>query len=68
MAEGDIWASDEAVWVRSPSDPFLVRIDPASNEVDFAIAGFHSGGALTLAEGVIWTTSIEFATAWRIEP
>jgi DNA-binding beta-propeller fold protein YncE len=68
MGEGDIWASDDAIWVRAPSDPFLVRIDPQANAVDYAIAGFHSGGALTIVDGVIWTTSIEFATAWRIEP
>jgi hypothetical protein len=68
MVEGDIWASDDQVWVRSPADPFLVRIDPASNEVDYAIGGFHSGGALTVVDGVLWATSIEFGTAWRIEP
>jgi hypothetical protein len=68
MSEADIWASDEAVWVRAPSDPFLLRIDPGTNAVDYAISGFHSGGALTVVDGVIWTTSIEFATAWRIEP
>jgi hypothetical protein len=67
-AEGDIWASDDEVWVRVPSDPFLVRIDPATNAVGSAISGFHSGGALTLVDGAIWTTSIEFQTAWRIEP
>jgi streptogramin lyase len=68
MEEGDIWAGDEAVWVRNPGDPFLVRINPATNQVVDAIGGSYSGGSLTVSEGVVWTTSIELATAWRIEP
>jgi len=58
----------DAVWVRSPADPFLVRLDPASDQVVYANSGFHSGGSVTVGDGVVWTTSIEFATAWRIEP
>ena len=68
MVEGDIWASDDAVWVRSPADPFLVRIDLDSGNVIYAIAGLQSGGTLTVVDGAIWTTSVEFQTAWRIEP
>jgi len=68
MVDGDIWADEDAVWVRSPADPFLVRLDPASDQVVYAISGFHSGGSVTVGDGVVWTTSIEFATAWRIEP
>ncbi len=30
--EGGMAATGEAIWVRAP-DPFLVRIDPATNEV-----------------------------------
>jgi streptogramin lyase len=68
MEEGDIWAGDDSVWVRNPGDPFLVRIDPATNQVVTAIGGSFSGGSLTVSDGVVWTTSIELATAWRIEP
>ena len=68
MVESDIWASDEEVWVRSPADPFLVKINPATSTVVYAIGGFHSGGTLTVDGGVVWATSVEFATAWRIEP
>jgi streptogramin lyase len=67
-SEADIWASDDAVWIRSVGDPFLLLIDPATNAVGYAIAGFHSGGSLTVIDGAVWTTSIEFATVWRIEP
>lgn len=68
MFEGDIWAGDDAVWVRNPADPFLVRIDPTTNQVVAAIGGFHAGGSLTVVDGIIWTTSIQFGTAWRITP
>jgi streptogramin lyase len=67
-SEMDIWPEDDAAWVRSPNDPFLLRIDPSTNEVDLAVQGFHSGGSLTVIEGAVWTTSIEFQTVWRIEP
>jgi streptogramin lyase len=68
MFEGDIWAGDEAVWVRAASDPFLVQIDPADDSVVSAIAGFHAGGSVTVVDEVVWTTSIGFGTAWRIAP
>lgn len=67
-SETDIWADDDAVWVRSPNDPFLLRIDPTTDEVDLAVQGFHSGGALAVIDGAVWATSIEFQTVWRIEP
>ncbi|HEX2142482.1 MAG TPA: hypothetical protein VHK28_09470 [Candidatus Limnocylindria bacterium] len=65
--EGDLWASDDGVWIRSPNDPFLLRIDPATDEVGFAAAGFQSGGTVALIDGAVWATSIEFGTVWRLD-
>lgn len=68
MVDTDLAADADAVWVRTTADPFVVRIDPSTNEATWAVGGFHSGGSIASIDGAVWTTSIEFQTVWRIDP
>jgi streptogramin lyase len=65
--EGDILATDDAVWVRGQV-PLLARIDPATNEVDRIVTGNFGGGSLGLGSGSVWTTSVEFGRVWSLAP
>ena len=49
------------------TDPFLVRIDPASAEIVDEIGGVHSTGDVTVAFGSVWATS-ELGQVMRISP
>lgn len=64
---GGLWAEAEAVWVRAP-DAFLVRIDPATNEVVDRINGPVSGGDVTVAFGSVWATASQALTVYRVGP
>lgn len=65
--DGELWAGDEAVWVRAPNT-FLTRIDPATNAVTDTFSGPGSSGALTVAFGSLWATSVEFNDVYRLRP
>lgn len=65
--ETDIVATSEAVWVRSAGDPFLLRLDPGTGAIVWAVAGSQAGGSLAIIDGALWTTSIGFHRAWRID-
>lgn len=62
---GGIWASDEAVWVRAPA-PFLVGIDPSTNEVMESIGGPGSAGDVTVAGDAVWVTAAERNTVYHL--
>ncbi len=57
---GDLFVSDEAVWVRTVNG-FLYRIDPASNAIVEQIesAEDYSMGSVLAAAGSLWTTAGE---------
>lgn len=59
-AMGDIFPTEEAVWVRQES-VFLYRIDPASNELIEQIKPNRSltGGSILVTSDSIWTTVID---------
>ncbi len=65
--EADILATPEAVWVRTSGDPFLLRLNPDSAEIVWAVAGSQAGGSLGIIDGALWTTSIGFHRAWRLD-
>lgn len=65
--DGELWAGDEAVWVRAPN-AFVTRIDPATNAVTDTFSGPGSTGALTVAFGSLWATSVEFNDVYRLRP
>lgn len=58
LSAGDIFVTDDAVWVRQESG-FLYRIDPGSNQIVEQIVaedGFQ-GGSLIVTGDSIWTTA-----------
>ena len=65
--DGDIAATDDGVWVRGP-DPFLVRLDSTTGEIDQIVTANFAGGSVRVAFGSVWVTSVEFGRVWRIDP
>jgi hypothetical protein len=65
--EGEVWAGEDAVWVRAP-DLFLVRIDPATNAVVDSITGPPEPGGVAEAFGSIWATAEHSLRVYRLEP
>ena len=64
----EAWAGDEAVYVRSTT-PWMVRIDPATNEIVETVAGEEDvQGPLTVAFDSIWTVNIEHDNVFRLTP
>ena len=64
----EAWAGDEAVYVRS-TKPWMVRIDPATNEIVETVAGEEDvQGPLTVAFDSIWTVNIEHDNVFRLTP
>lgn len=60
------WADDETVLVRSTT-PWLVHIDPATNEVTERLSAPNAvQGPLTVAFGSIWTIEIERDVLYRL--
>lgn len=64
---GEVWAGEDAVWVRAP-DVFLVRIDPATNAVVDSISGPRDNGGVAEAFGWIWATAEHEFRVYRLEP
>jgi len=63
---GDIWATDDAVWVRG-IDPVLVRLDPESGAIAWTGVGNEAHGSVGVTFGAVWVTNVEFQTVWRID-
>ena len=63
---GEVAASADAVWVRAPQ-PFLVQIDPITNEVVDRIDNRASEGSMLVTEGSLWVTSVSYGRLWRID-
>jgi streptogramin lyase len=64
---GGMWAEADAVWLRAP-DLFLVRVDPATNEVVARFSGPPTSGAVTVAFGSVWATAVERQWVYRLDP
>ncbi len=64
--EGGMAATEEAIWVRAP-DPFLVRIDPTTNEVVDTIDTVSGSGDIAFAFDSVWVTT-ERGDLIRLEP
>ncbi len=64
---GGLWAEADAVWLRAP-DLFLVRVDPATNEVIERFTGPPTSGDVTVAFGSVWTTAVERQWVFRFDP
>ena len=65
--EGDLLATDAAVWVRDP-DRFLVRIDPTDGAVvaRYAVRSPLSGGSLLVTAGSLWTSASDDSAVLRV--
>ena len=64
----ELWADADGVLVRS-TDPWLARIDEATNEVvDRVTADLPIQGPLTIGFGSIWTVNIERDVVYRLRP
>ena len=64
----EAWAGEGAVYVRSTT-PWMVRIDPATNEVVETITSDQAiEGPLTLDFDSIWTVNLERDNVFRLAP
>jgi streptogramin lyase len=63
---GCMAATPEAIWVRA-TDPFLVRIDPATGNVIETIDVPRGSDDVAVAFGSVWTTS-EHGQVLRLDP
>jgi hypothetical protein len=64
----EAWAGEEAVYVRSTT-PWMVRIDPATNEIVETITSDQAvQGPLTVAFDSIWTVNLEHDNVFRVTP
>lgn len=59
-------ATADGIWVRG-SEPFLVRIDPGTNEVVDRIDAGSGAGDVAVAFGSVWATT-ERGELIRLEP
>ena len=60
-------AATDAVWVLTPADTSLVRIDPAANQVVATIGVGRAPGAMTVAGGLVWV-ALPGGGLGRIDP
>ncbi len=60
----------DALWVTSPADDLLLRIDPATNEGEAWSTGIESAGWLAVGESALWVSLFgqEGLTAAEDEP
>lgn len=65
VANGDIAAGEDSVWISAPGVP-LVRIDPRTNKVAQRFSG-EGGGAVLVAHGSLWLAAGAQST-WRLDP
>jgi len=61
-------ASQDAVWVLTPSDQRLLRIDPATTEVVAAIGVGRASSGLAVGAGAVWVSRRSDDTVVRIDP
>jgi streptogramin lyase len=62
----EIWADQDGLLVRS-TNPWLTRIDPATNEVvETLVSDTAVQGPVTVAFGSIWTVEIERDSVYRL--
>jgi YVTN family beta-propeller protein len=61
-------ASQDAVWVLTPSDNHLLRIDPATTEVVATIGVRRGSSGLAVGAGAVWVSSSQEGTVVRIDP
>ena len=64
--EGGIAVTPGSVWVRAP-EPWLVRIDPATNDIRERIETVSGPGDVTVAFGSVWVTT-ERGDVIRLQP
>jgi hypothetical protein len=64
----EAWAGEEAVYVRSTT-PWMVRIDPATDEIVETITSDEAiQGPLTVEFDSIWTVNLEHDNVFRLAP
>jgi YVTN family beta-propeller protein len=61
-------AIGDAVWVLTPSDNHLLRIDPATTEVVATIEVGRASSGLAVGAGAVWVSSSQDGTVARIDP
>src|SRR5215211_6987424 len=61
-------AAEDAVWVLTPTDNRVVRIDPATNDVAATIAVGRAPSGLAVGAGAVWVSRRSDGTVVRIDP
>lgn len=62
-----LFATDDAVWARSPQ-PFLQRLDPDTMELVEVLTAPEEGGSVMEAFGSVWATAYDQTLMYRITP
>jgi virginiamycin B lyase len=60
--------TEEAVWVLTPSDHSVVRIDPATNDVVATIGVGRAPSGLAVGAGAVWVSRHSDGAVVRIDP
>jgi virginiamycin B lyase len=61
-------AAADAVWVLTPADNSLVRIDPATNQVVATIGVGRAPSGLAVGAGAVWVSRRSDAVVVRVDP
>jgi YVTN family beta-propeller protein len=61
-------AAEDAVWVLTPADNRVVRIDPATNDVVATTAVGRAASGLAVGAGAVWVSRHSDGTVVRIDP
>ena len=61
-------AAEDAVWVLTPADNRVVRINPATNEVVATTAVGRAASGLAVGAGAVWVSRRSDGTVVRIDP
>jgi virginiamycin B lyase len=61
-------AATDAVWVLTPSDDHLVRIDPAANQVVASVPVGRAPSGLAVGAGAVWVSRRSDGAVVRIDP
>jgi virginiamycin B lyase len=61
-------AAEDAVWVLTPSDNRVVRIDPATNEVVASVPVGRAPSGLAVGAGAVWVSRRSDGAVVRIDP
>lgn len=52
----DIYVTDDAAWVVTAVDPFLMRLDPENAAIEWIVTSDRGSGAIVVSDDTVWLT------------